>query len=295
MRRIHWLLPCLLLTAPALAAQAPVEASMVLTGTITVSPDGAVKTWTLRDEAAIPPGVVQIVRRTIDGWRFVPILENGKPVTAKTGMAVRVVADMVDDSHATIRVAGATFGCDAYQVRALLHDACKPGTTVTAAPDGRPPPTYPTKALRFGMGGEVYLDIEVGRDGRVTRVAARQVNLSNRIVLVRPEVMRHVFAENAEQAAKRWRFQVPTIGPEAVRDHWVVRVEVNYSLDEDKPPPSYGKWRAYIPGPVHDNSWAGDTAAGSRDSADAIAGDGPFTPDARFVLKAAPAGEHGQS
>jgi hypothetical protein len=277
------LLLALALPGIALAAKTPVEASMVITGTITVNRDGGVAGHALHDEDKVPPGVVQIVQRTIKGWRFIPIVENGKAVPAKTGMAVRVVADMVDDDHATIRVAGVSFGCDAYQAKNLLPNACPPGATVTT--EQQHPPEYPIPALKEGLGGEVYLAVEVGRDGHVVRADAIQVNLFSRITdHVRIE---NVFANNAREAALRWRFRAPTIGPEAAKDHWVVTVPVVYTIVRPglgrSVPDQYGKWRAYIPGAARDVPWAKDNAAGSSDALSD--GGAPFVRDSRFTLK----------
>lgn len=235
----------------------------------------------MRDRDKLPAGVVQIVERTIRGWQFVPVVDNGRPVTAQTGMALRVVAHMVDAGHAEIRIAGASFGCDAYPTGELLPDACPPGTTVT--PARRQAPEYPGEALKEGAMGEVYLAVEVGRDGRVTRADAMQVNLFSQIV--GPKRMQNLFAIHAREAAMRWQFNVPTIGPEAAKDRWVVTVPVVYSINGPMPD-EYGKWRAYVPGPPRDVPWARDGAPGS---ADAIAGGGaPFVRDARFVLKTKP-------
>lgn len=277
-----WLLLALALSGVAGAAETPIEASMVIAGTITVDPQGDVASYTLHDEDKVPPGVVQIVQRTIKGWQFVPIVQDGKAVTATAGMSVRVVADMVDEGHATIHVAGASFGCDAYQAKALLPNACELGTTVSY--DGRQrSPEYPVNALKERLGADVYLVVEVGRDGRVTRAEARQVNLFSRVTF--PDTYRKVFAQNATAAAMHWRFTVPVAGPGAGQDHWVVRIPVFYSIGRARQI-GYGQWSAYIPGPVQDIPWAKDDAASHAGSPDAVAGGGtPFVRDTRFVLK----------
>ena len=278
-----WLLLALALSGVASAAETPIEASMVVTGTITVDAAGGVASYTLHDQSKVPPGVVQIVQRTIKSWQFVPVVQDGKAVTATAGMSVRVVADMIDASHATIRVAGASFGCDAYQAKDLLPNTCQPGTTIAYAANGRRPPEYPIRALKEGLGGEVYLAVEVGRDGRVIRAEAKQVNLFNRIGT--PAIFRKVFADSASAAAFMWRFEVPTVGRQASKDHWTALIPVVYTIGRSARP-EYGQWSAYIPGPVQDIPWAKDDAASHAGSADAIAGGGtPFVRDPRFVLK----------
>lgn len=282
MKTIVAVLLAVLMPVAAGAAEQPVEASMVVAGTITVDATGGVQGYTLHEQDKIPPGVVQIVERTIKGWQFVPVVENGKAITAQAGMAVRVVARKTDENHMAIRVAGASFGCSAYQAKKLLPNACPSGTTVTA--ERQQPPRYPGEALKEGLGGEVYLAVEVGRDGRVIRADATQVNLSNRISGSAVRVQ-NVFANNARDAAMKWRFNVPTVGPEAAKDHWVVTVPISYTIGGPAPD-VYGKWHAYVPGPERDVPWAKGKASGS---ADALAGGGaPFVRDSRFVLKIQP-------
>ena len=272
----------LMLSVPMLACASgtPVEASMVITGTITVNPDGSVRGYALDKENALPPYVLQIVQKTVPHWEFMPIKTDGKAVTAKTGMSLRIVADMTDAKHATIRVAGAEFGCDAYASRSLPGE-CPPGAEVL--PGKRTPPEYPVEAERMGVSGEVFLVLQVGRDGRVTQAAVRQVNLY-RLTDDRAPLRREL-AYASLKAARNWRFKVPTVGPEAAKQHWIVQVPVNYTLRGSKSP-GYGAWRAYVPGPVQVIPWSDDDATkASHGSADAVARDATFVKDNRFVLK----------
>lgn len=90
----------------------------------------------------------------------------------------------------------------------------------------------------------------------------------------------------------KWRYDVPTVGPEAAKDHWIVVVPVVYSI-AGSAPVSYGKWHAYVPGPERNVPWARDNA--NADS-DAVTEDGaPFVRDPRFVLKTAQGGGGGNS
>jgi hypothetical protein len=153
------------MSGPLFGATPVAEASMIVTGTITVNPDGSVRDYTLHDQASIPPAVVQIVSRTIGTWRFEPVTKDNKAIVVQAGMAVRVVVSVADKEHATMRVASESFGCSAYQAKSLLPDTCPPDTTVAFR--RRQPPEYPIAAMRQNLGGEVYLAVEVGKDGRV--------------------------------------------------------------------------------------------------------------------------------
>lgn len=282
------------------AATPKVEASMVVTGTITVNPQGGVQSYTVQDSDNLPPAVRQIIQATVSRWQFVPIMAEGKAVSAEAGMSLRIVADMTDEQHATIRVASAAFGCEA-RPKSDLPGECPAGTAVRYV--RRQPPDYPIEAVRAGVGGEVFLVIQVGRDGQVTQAAARQVNLYR--LTDAPAYYRKMLAEASLQAARKWHFSIPTIGQDAAKDHWIVQVPINYTVG-GVPSDACGAipcarsrpyaWRTYIPGPVQSISWDHeDTSGASGTSGDAIANGGLFVKDMRFVLKTALADGNGRS
>lgn len=313
MKRMAWLGILLGLTVPAVAfaATAPIEASMVVTGTITVNPDGSVKAYTIKDVDKLPPGARQIVQATVPHWQFKPVEVDGKATAATTGMSLRIVADIASDQSTSLRVSGAQFGCSAYQANSLLSMACPRDASVESIQ--RKPPQYPIYAARMGIDGEVFLVLQVDRSGHVAQVAASQVNLY--VKTPDADYFRKVLADNSIAAARKWTFRVPTAGPQAARDHWIVRVPVDYHLGSWTPHkgskrmcsatdtcdmrswPGYGKWQAYVPGPKHDIPWANEaSAAGAQASGDALAaGSSFFVPDARFVLKTPLAGSGSRS
>lgn len=279
------LLLALLWPLPALAAPPPqVEASMVVTGTITVNAQGGVQAWSIRGLDQLPPAARHILQATIPGWRFVPIVVAGKPVASKAGMALRIVADFTDlrARKAIVRVAGASFGCEA-RAKSQLPGECAPGTTVTKF--HARPPRYPMDALRARVGGEVLLELEIDRNGRVARAAARQVNLYSRPF--HPDHYREVLAQASVRAAREWQFRIPTTGPGATKDHWIVAIPISYAIggpDSARRRMDYGQWNVYIPGPVQSIPW--DEPRAGHVGSDAIAGNGtPFVRDARFVLE----------
>lgn len=273
------------------AAKRGIEASMVVTGTITVNPRGGVQGYTIQDLEKLPPAARRIIQATVPRWQFVPIMENGMAVAAKAGMSLRIVADMIDRTHATVRVAGAEFGCDAGRARKLVPGECPAGTSVTYV--DRRPPAYPIQALRDRVGGEVFLVLQIDRQGHVSQAAVRQINLYS--MTDEANHYRKVLAEASLRAVRRWQFAIPTVGPGAAKGHWIVQVPVNYWIGWPGSAPAghYGQWNAYLPGPVQDVPWAG--ADGSNGSADAIAAGAPFMRDRRFVLKTALASDTGQS
>lgn len=288
-----WLLMALTVPGLACAAATPVEDSMVVTGTVTVNPAGDVQGYTLYEQDKLPQMVRQIVQDTVPHFQFLPIVVDGKAVTAETGMSLRIVVKTTAGAkQGTIRVAAAEFGCDAGRARNLLPDQCPKGTSVSYV--RRQSPNYPWAALQARVGGEVFLVLQIDRNGHVSQAAARQVNLYS--LTDWPEHYRKVLAEASLRAASKWQFTVPTTGPNAAKDHWVVQVPINYWIGAPGSAPAnhYGQWNAYIPGPVQDIPWAGADGASGGNS-DAISAGAPFMRDARFVLKTTLSSGAGQS
>lgn len=296
MKRVACLLLCLVLPVLGLATEPHVEASMLVTGTITVNPQGNVQSYTVQGLNKLPPAVQQIIQTTVSRWQFVPIMADGKAVTAEAGMSLRIVADMADAEHATIRIAGAEFGCDA-RPKSNLPGECPAGTAVGYVQ--QKPPSYPVDALKGGVGGEVFLVLQIDRGGHVSQAAVRQVNLYR--ITDRAAHYRDVLAEATLRAASKWQFRVPTVGPSAAKDHWVMQVPVNYTMGVPRdacgaiPCSQASAWSTYVPGPVQDIPWSDEGKAGSLGGSDAIAGGALFMHDDRFVLKSPPPGGAGRS
>lgn len=288
------------LALPTVAAAADAsrqQASMVVAGTITVDPQGDVTNYTLNDAAQLPPAVVQLIKETVPAWRFKPVMRDGVAVNASTGMSLRIVADIIDAQHATIRLAGEYFGCAAGMSAELSAKVCPAGAYLSyRAVD---PPKYPVAAERSLIEGEVFLMLQIGADGHVLQSAVRQVDLYTEADI--PATARSLLAHAALDAAKTWTFNIPTRGASATAGKWVVNVPVNFTLkrplqlpgDLNYVRPPNTLWRAYIPGPVNPIPWVDDAAKGAAVHGDAVAGNGPFLADGRFVLltpsaKAAP-------
>lgn len=270
----------------AFAAIANVEAGMVVSGTLTVNPDGSVHDYTLYRESELPPEVLQLVRQSVPHWTFKPVEVDGKPVEAQTGMTLRIKANMTAGHNVTLAVAGANFGCLGMWPGISGATICPAGSAIAVSP-GNKLPQYPIAALRMGISGEVYVAVEVGRDGKVTRAAATRVNMYSFDSFGRGQAAnRKLLADAAVKAIKDWKYTIPTIGTDASKDHWVVVVPINFTLasDESHDLKAYGKWNSYVPGPEEDVPWAqGHHPTGSSD---AVAGNGqPFTRDPRFVLE----------
>lgn len=269
----RWLtgLCCLLLCGFALArahdvASKLVVASVLVTGSITVAPDGSVKSYVVDHPEQLPAPVISLIAKNAPKWRFKPVVRDGQPVAAKARMSLRIVARPVGDGNYSLGILGSYFGQPA---------SWQDPTGRTIGSKEREPPRYPRDAASARVSGTVYLIIRINRAGLVDKDAAEQVNLD---VLGSDSQMRHwrnVLAAAAVRASRRWTFIPPTAGPGAERSSWNVRVPVIFRLSKwgnSKPVEKYGSWHAYVPGPRTIPDWAGKPRIGS--SADAVAAGG---------------------
>lgn len=240
------------------AVRKQVEASMLLTGTIVVAPDGSVKSYELDKAEKIPANITALVSNATQQWHFDPVTRDGQAVTAKARMSLRVVArrETPDGDDYTARIAGATFGD---------NDAA---STERVTYIERNPPGYPDLAARGHVGGTVYVLLRIGRDGKVIDANAEQVNPNVVTSEADMKTWRKVLAAPSVTAAKKWTFHIPTTGSHANDPYYVTRVPVVYRLERTSPDAEYATWQAYVPGPKETASWAKDdrAAGGSTDA-----------------------------
>lgn len=220
------------------------EASMLVTGEITVDVEGRVQAYQLDDADKLPGNVRSLVERQARAWRFEPNLVDGRPVSIRNRMGLLLRATPQEDGNYLMRLEDAGF----YPMRDEGYDVA----VVAMAP-----PEYPPVAARAGISGTVYLLLRLGADGAVEDVATEQVNLRAALSSLEMKHGREVLARSAAQAARRWRFSLPQRGEAATRPQpWVMRVPVNFTLDKAW---EYGKWDLYVAGPREQRpAWAED-------------------------------------
>lgn len=285
----------LLLPTATLASDAPPvqQASMLVSGTIGVDPHGAVTAYTLQDADKLPPAVVQLIKESVPAWRFKPGVSGGVALSASTGMSLRIVANIADAQHATISLAGEYFGCPSGMSTKRSPMICPVGQYPSYRVVN--PPTYPVAAARSGIEGKVFLVLQIGADGHVLQSAVRQVDLYTKKFF--PASSRALLAHAALDAASKWTFNVPTRGAAAAAGKWDVNVPVTFDLerplqlpgDLNYVRPKHSLWRAYFSGPISPIPWVDRaTKAPPGMRGDAIAGNGLFMADPRFVLLTPP-------
>lgn len=269
----RWLLSlsCFLLSGAVLAAgvyavRQRVQASMLVSGSVTVAPDGSLKSYVIDRSEQLPAPVVALIAQNASGWRFKPVIRNGVAVSAEAPMSLRIVAKPAGDDKYTLGIAGSHFGWPA-------SNGDSTGRSISARQQKSP--AYPMDAARARVSGTVYVVMRVNRAGMVDEDAAEQVNLD---VVASDAEMRHwraVLADAAVNATRHWTFAPPTSGAEADRSSWLVRVPITFRLtDWGSPLPveKYGNWHAYVPGPRNTPAWMHERSL--NNSVDALADGG---------------------
>ncbi|TBR39785.1 MULTISPECIES: energy transducer TonB [Dyella] len=241
-----WLASCLIVPHVHAGDSRDLESSAVIKGNIVIATDGSVKEVAIDDQVVAGTPIGHMVLQAAMQWRFEPVIRDGAAVVAKSRMSVRIVAKRKEDGNIDVRINGATFG-DGTTSEELRSDKANYAKGHM--------PRYPESGIRSRVQGTVYLVLHVNREGKVVDIDAEQVNLKN----MGPErllaAFRKDFAESAIKAARTWTYTIPTSGPLADRNDWIVRVPVAYDLwvDGKKPEPTF--WQTYMPGPRNDIPW----------------------------------------
>ena len=262
----NWAALALLALASLALARAPdevrkqVEASMLLTGTIDIKPDGSVGGYAIDAKEKVPDYVLGNITRQVPGWKFEPVLVDGKPVPARTRMSLRVIAKPAEDGNFLVSLGGVNFG-------EYSDDATDQVTR------GRlRAPEYPREAWSVGGKGTVYLLLKIDRQGKVADQVVEQVNLTAIGDPRQMKKLRKSLGDASLKAARSWTFHLPTTGEAADAESWSIRVPVNFQLADDGKA-RYGTWQAYLPGPRQRASWVDDE---DMSSPDALADDGVY-------------------
>jgi hypothetical protein len=263
MKRLLVGVTALAMTGLALAAgpgavRKRVEASMLLTGSITVAPDGSVSSYDIDKADKVPAEIVSLVQQSATDWRFEPVIRDGHPVSAKAHMSLRVVARRENENSEsmTARIAGANFGDDGQD-----------GESITYI--DRHPPSYPAGAAAAHVEGTVYLLLRVDHDGKVADAFPEQVNMGVIGSDADLRIWRKALADPSVLAAKTWTFRPPTKGPHANDPYYDVRVPIVFAINSRKgggPGDMYGQWKAYVPGPKETAPWSSDTSKGDANT-----------------------------
>lgn len=228
------LLSLLLAASPTLAASPDVQLYTARAeGSLTIGADGSVLDVELASDANLGTGVLEGYEERVRGWRFEPIIQDGRPVNARGRLQLSLVAARErGNDTATFAIRGVQF-------------LDPPGATSESGRSFLAAPSYPTNALRAGVGAEVMLLLKLDAQGRVQSATTEQLALLG--VFARQSHQANYaaqFRRSAERVALQWSI---TGQP----DGQVVRVPVRYTTDRWS-----GGWAPTTVQPVELPEWA---------------------------------------
>ena len=248
-----WMGCCLLSLAAlgvthAQSVRKTAEASMVLTGTVDVNPDGSLHGYTIDKRELVPADVAAIVDKNVSRWTF--NLSSPTTEVIHTKMSLLVLAKPAGDDKYSVTVSGSSFG----------ENGGNNGESVSYKSHD-PRPAYPKAAVNARVSGTVFLLLRIGRDGTVEEVVAEQVNLDQYGTSNEMRLYRKMLADASLLAARQWTYNLPTHGKSVNDPYWQVRVPVNFNLLPfgERPKETYGRWHGYIPGPRETPQWISQT------------------------------------
>lgn len=228
----------------SMAVRKTAQASMLVTGTLTVNPDGTLNSYTLDHSDKLPQAAVDVIAKSLPQWKFKLSSPTAQAVT--TTMNLRLVAKPEGEQQFRVLVEGASFGQSGTNMATVSYK------------DRAVPPHYPQAAIQARVTGTVYLVLRIGRDGKVIDAIAEEVDLDQYATEKDMAALRKSLADASLDAVRRWTFNPPTQGATVNDPYWVARLPVNFSLNGNGAPPrpqGYGSWHAYIPGPRQTPPW----------------------------------------
>jgi hypothetical protein len=211
------------------------------------------------------------VRAMAQTFRFEPVLVDGRPVIARTGMRLTLAARELDAGRVQIAVDKVTFPQGATREPTQTDS----GITITTRTKGAP--SYPGSAVALGVSGRVMVAVRLDTDGRVVDAVARQSALY--AVKGRPqrlEALAAAFEDSAIRAIRKWRFDVRIpdgVTPEASDLTGLVPVE--YTVD-DFPLPRPGVWRHEIRSVARPLPWLEPAVADALPGVSDVSGADPL-------------------
>ena len=232
------------------------ESSLLVNGHVTISADGKVLDHSLDNVDTLPKGIIDFTASLASKWTFEPVALTGAQAT-RSRMSLLYVVRRLDDDRRTLELRGASFEAD-----------LPPEARVTVARRGRTP-AYPGDLAAQEIDATVYLQLQVGRDGKVMNIDASHVNLRTIGSEAQMAKWREQFSRASILAVRGWTFQPPTTGPGVDAPHWFGTIPVLFS-GFGTPEPKPGKWETYIPGPRKVIPWL-DSKGLTADQIDALA------------------------
>lgn len=235
-------------------------------GELQIAPDGHVSDYKLNGK--LTPEVADLIDKNVRRWTFEPVLVDGKAVSAKTELSLALKAEPVGEHDYSLRIVRVNFG----GVARVNHDI--------------KPPKYPREAVRAHVGGKVMLAVRLDETGKVVDAMPYQTSLDVRAPTEgEAQRYRDMLEQASIDAAKTWHYNLSeTIDGKPIGTSVLVPIDY-FLVDSPKSANTNGRWRPFLPGPVHPIPWLQKAQFAANEDVSAIPSDGGLALDSRFKLK----------
>ena len=244
-----------MMTSPRLAC-AGSEPDVPLDTLLTMRVDGSV-TIDLQGHVAgyqIDTPVPDTLRGTLDhavaGWRFQPVVLDGKPAVARTKMRITLAARKLDPDHYQVTVDNVVFPGGPGR---LASGANSQPIELTAR--SVHPPRFPGELARVGASARILIAIRANPDGQIVDVVAIQSSLLDTKGTQRNMAWAiRQFQDATIKAARQWRVGVIGTIDQTNRDNLTATASVQFTMPNreiDVP----GQWLLESRTPLQDIPW----------------------------------------
>ncbi len=234
--------------------------TMRVDGQIAIDEQGKVLDY--RIDTEIQPELRALIDKAVPNWLFWPVIVDGKPIAARTGMRITLAGTAVDKGY-RIAVDNVTFSS---------KDA--PGQSAHARIPASPGVEMSVKSRKsrihfpgYRVSGLVVVHVRISPQGKIEEIGASQSSLFHLTggskLLAKA---RKAMEDSAIKGIRGWTFNVETHGrtPKPEELSGAISVEFVWNADSADQLHETGVWRHELRGPYQAPAWLRDTRLAQR-------------------------------
>jgi hypothetical protein len=234
--------------------------TMRVDGQIAIDEQGKVLDY--RVDTKLQPELQVLIDKAVPSWLFWPVLVDGKPTAARTGMRITLTGTQVDTGY-RIAVDNVTFSNkDASDKNSHWKIPASPGVEMTVK-SRKSKIQFPG----YRVDGLVVVHVRVSPQGTIEEITASQSSLFN--LTGNPKILakaRKSMEDSAIKGIRGWTFNVETHGrtPKPEELSGAISVQFVWNTDSADQLHETGVWRREHRGPYHAPGWLRDTRLAQR-------------------------------
>ena len=247
-------------TASATVETAEALITMRVDGQIAIDAQGKVLDY--RIDTKLQPELQALIDKAVPNWLFWPVMVDGKPAAARTGMRITLAGTPVDKGY-RIAVDNVTFSSKG-----------APGQSAHERIPATPGVEMSIKSRKskihfpgYRVNGLVVVHVRISPQGKVEEIGASQSSLfhltgSSKLLAKARKAME----DSAIKGIRGWTFNVDTHGrtPKPEELSGAISVEFVWNADSADQLNGTGVWRHELRGPYQAPAWLRDARLAQR-------------------------------